>query len=88
MSWSLEPYSAGGDRFFLMAELQREVRIRGGHRAAATRIINVVNVLLEAKPTAERRILLRQQLNALQRKLDTIQALDENILKLVNDEEI
>ena len=69
-----------------MAELQRQVRIRGGHRAAATRIINAVNVLLEAKPTAERRILLRQKLNALQRKLDTIQTLDEIILELVNEE--
>ena len=55
---------------------------------AATRIINAVNVLHEAKSTAERRILLQQKLNALQRKLETIQALDEVILELAQDDEV
>ena len=70
---------------FFRAELQRQIRIRGGHQAAATQIINAVNVLLEVKLTAEHRILLWQKFNALQWNMEIIQALDEVILELVED---
>ena len=76
-----------------MAEaLAKKKKIRGGHRASATRMVNAVGEMItafEATPTSELDIKRLLQLKlSLEEKLSTIKQLDGEILDLVEDEAV
>ena len=76
-----------------MAEaLAKKRKIRGGHRASATRMVNAVGEMItafEATPTSELDVKRLLQLKlSLEEKLSTIKQLDGEILDLVEDEAV
>jgi hypothetical protein len=76
-----------------MAEaLAKKNKIRGGHRASATRMVNSVSEIIaafETMPTSELDVKRLLQLKlSLEEKLSTIKQLDGEILDLVEDEAV
>ena len=70
-----------------MAEaLAKKRKIRGGHRASATRMVNAVGEMIAATPTSKLDVKRLLQLKlSLEEKLSTIKQLDGEILDLVED---
>ena len=70
-----------------MAEaLAKKKRIRAGHKASATKTIRQIEDILASKaPDKERLSLLRLTLNE---KLETIKALDSEVIELIEDDDI
>ena len=76
-----------------MAEaLAKKKRIRGGHRASATRMVQTVGEMItafEAEPTSELNVKRLLQLKlSLEEKLSTLKQLDGEILNLVENEAV
>ena len=67
-----------------MAELQKRKRLRTGHRASTTRIINQTTEHLKAKDINVPK--LRQQETMLKEKLTALKELDDAILDLIEDD--
>lgn len=69
--------------------LNRKKKVRGGHRASATRIISQTYETIESTDAVESVVTkLKQSKLILQEKLETVKQLDEEILGLVDDEEV
>ena len=68
-----------------MAEvLAKKKRIRAGHKASATKTIRQIeDILASETPDKERLSLLRLTLNE---KLETIKALDSEVIELIDDD--
>ena len=73
-----------------MAEgLSRKRRMRGGHRASATRIIIQVYEAIESTDSVGEVITKLKQCNvALQEKLEVVRQLDSEVLDLVEENEL
>ncbi|CAB3977446.1 Hypothetical predicted protein [Paramuricea clavata] len=71
-------------------ELKRKIRVRGGHRASAKRIIAAAEESLQVfdPNNPETVIRVKQQLTTLKEKMKTLSVHDEEILSLVKKEEI
>ena len=71
-------------------ELKRKIRVRGGHRASAKRIIAAAEESLQVfdPNNPETVIKVKQQLTTLKEKMKTLSVHDEEILSLVKEEEI
>jgi hypothetical protein len=71
-------------------ELKRKIRVRGGHRSSAKRIIAAAEESLHVfDPNhPETVIKVKQQLTTLKEKMKTLSVHDEEILSLVKEEEI
>ena len=71
-------------------ELKRKIRVRGGHRASAKRIIAAAEESLQVfdPNNPETVIKVKQQLTTLKEKIKTLSVHDEEILSLVKEEEI
>ena len=67
-------------------ELSRKKRVRAGHRASATRMINKASSLLEDE--SPNLMTLSQLKLSLQEKLDVLKHLDEEILELVDEDSV
>ena len=66
-------------------QLQRAKKLRTGHRSSTTRLINqTYDTLKEREANGPK---LKQQETSLKEKLDTLRALDAEILNLLSDEE-
>ena len=64
--------------------LARKKRIRAGHKASATRTIRQIEDMLSSETSDTQRLsLLRLTLNE---KLETIKALDSEVIDLIDDE--
>lgn len=69
-----------------MAELSRKKKIRAGHRASATRLLNQIDAALgEGPPNPDDLTVLKM---SLKEKLDTLKSLDMEILGLIPEEEL
>ena len=76
-----------------MAEaLAKKKKVRGGHRASATQMVQAVGEMIaafEAEPTSELNVKRLLQLKlSLEEKLSTLKQLDEEILDLVDGEAV
>ena len=73
-----------------MAEgLSRKKRVRGGHRASATRTISQIYEVMESTDDVGNIITkLKQCKLALQEKIETVKNLDDEILELVDDDDV
>ncbi|CAB3994553.1 Hypothetical predicted protein [Paramuricea clavata] len=71
-------------------ELKRKIRVRGGHRASAKRIIAAAEESLQVfdPNNPEAVIKVKQQLTTLKEKMKTLSVHDEELLSLVKEEEI
>ena len=65
--------------------LSRKKKIRAGHRASTTRMLGQITTVLEGTPDRDRLTLLKLTLNE---KLDTLNRLDSEIIKLTADEDL
>ena len=72
-----------------MAELARKKKIRGGHRASATRMVTQVLDAIEHPDNPESTLTkLKQCKAALEEKLDTVKQLDADILDEVDETDV
>ncbi|CAB4019970.1 PREDICTED: uncharacterized protein LOC107346460 [Paramuricea clavata] len=71
-------------------ELKRKIRVRGGHRASAKRIIAAAEESLQVfdPNNPETVIKVKQQLTTLKEKMKTLSVHDKELLSLVKEEEI
>ena len=69
-----------------MAALAKQQKIRGGHRAHAKKVIGEIKASIEAI-TNENRCKLAQLKDSPAKKVKVIKALDDSILKLMEDSE-
>ena len=72
-------------------ELTRKRRVRGGHRASATRTISSVIKILSARDVArinEHAVKLTQQSASLEGKLSSLEELDAEVLAIVPEDKI
>ena len=69
-----------------MAALAKQRKIRGGHRAHAKKVIGEIEALI-GDITNENRYELAQLKDSLAKKVEVIKALDDSILKLMEDSE-
>ncbi|KAL5491384.1 hypothetical protein EMCRGX_G016664 [Ephydatia muelleri] len=67
-------------------ELTRKKKVRGGHRASAKRILGEVQTSISSEPPDIARIAQLQQ--SIENKLQTLAALDEEILALTEDDAV
>ena len=66
--------------------LPRKKRIRAGHRASATRLLNQIDAILaDTHPDGDRLALLKL---SLKEKLETLKLLDSEIVELTPEEEL
>lgn len=69
-----------------MTEALPRKKIRAGHRASATRLLNQIDAALgEDLPNADHLTLLKM---SLKEKLDTLRSLDSEIVELIPEEEL
>lgn len=68
-------------------ELARKKRVRGGHKASATKMITKAEELL-SKPEAPDPLALKQLGMSLREKLEVIKTLDGEILELVKEDDL
>ena len=68
------------------ARLKRKKNARGGHRASTTRLVNEATTALEADHIDMDQLALSKQM--LSQKVETLKALDSEMLELVPDEEL
>ena len=70
-----------------MADAEKKVNIRRGHRSYVTKLLKTSDELIKGyQPGQELDQKLQQQKQILQERLDTLKTLDEQILELVEDE--
>jgi hypothetical protein len=67
-----------------MTDLAKQKKIRGGHRAHAKKVIGEIQGILESDAN-ENRYELEQLKDALIEKVDVLKALDDSVLKLMED---
>jgi hypothetical protein len=69
-----------------MAELLKQKKIRGGHRGHVKQVTGQIEAILEGD-SREHRYELEQLKEALVAKIDVLKALDESIIKLMEESE-
>ena len=70
-----------------MADKEKKRKIRGGHHAYVTGILNTVKEILESYEAADE-IKIKQHKLTLEERLQTLQKLDDQILELTDDDSI